>query len=62
MILHFNFFEDGEIMTIAESPLPGTTPVEVPADWTKHGTSKYIYKDGALIAREGWVDPIPLEE
>lgn len=58
MILYFNRYDNGEIMTIAEEPLDGTVAIETPADWTQYGTAKYIIVNNQLVARDGWVDPV----
>lgn len=62
MILHFHKYPDGEIMTFGEDNLQGSTAIEVPSDWFEFGPAKYIIVDGELVAREGWVDPVPGEE
>jgi hypothetical protein len=62
MTLYFHKHPDGEIMTFGEENLPGSIAIEVPSDWFEFALSKYIIVDGELVAREGWVDPVPGEE
>lgn len=56
--------ESGEIVTWGED-FPGGIEIsqaDIPQDWYKFGTAKYLLSGTALVAREGWVDPVISDE
>lgn len=59
MILYFQKYENGEIMSWGEEPLPGAIAIETPADFHTYYSSKYVIAGDKLVARAGWVVPTP---
>lgn len=56
--------ESGEILTWGED-FPGGIEIpqaNIPQDWYKFGTSKYVLNGNALVVRDGWTDPLPEPE
>jgi hypothetical protein len=59
VILYFQKYDNGEIMSWGEEPLPGAIGIEAPEDFRTHGPFKYVISGGALVARPGWTSPTP---
>jgi hypothetical protein len=59
VILYFQKYDNGEIMSWGEEPLPGAIGIEAPDDFQAHGLLKYVISGNKLVVRPGWTTPTP---
>jgi hypothetical protein len=61
--MRIRFDSKGNIVTIAPDSENLVESVQinsadVPTDFTKYGSYKYLYRDGAFVVKSGYVEPV----